>query len=150
VGRPGQGCQRRSFARQTLSEAFFDTMVRMSPGSWWKGRPAIGMVHKNGERIYGTTPARALDLVEAGTPSVSSLRRTTVTERVKKVKFGSRLSVTLVGEVYEVRDRDGLVGNPDPRTGTPFPEVDGGTLVVERVTVSDAGEVVNLGGTITP
>jgi hypothetical protein len=77
-------------------------MVSMSAGSWWSGRPAIGTVHKNGERIYGTTPARALDLVKAGTPSVSSLRRTTVTDRVKKVAFGSRLSVTLVGEVYEV------------------------------------------------
>jgi hypothetical protein len=135
-------------------------MGSMGPGLWWKGRPAIGMVHKNGDRIYGTTPARALDLVEAGTPSVSSLRRTTVTERVRKVKFGSRLSVTLKGDVYEVRDRDGLVGSltwapsrvgkPDPRTGTAFPEVDGGILVVERLIVSDAGEVVNLGGTITP
>lgn len=136
------------------------TMESMSPDSWWKGRPAVGMVHKNGDRIYGTTPACALDLVEAGTPSVPSLRRTTVTDRVRKVKFGSRLSVTLKGDVYEVRDRDGLVGNlswapsrvgkPDPRTGTAFPEVDGGILVVERLIVSDAGEVVNLGGTITP
>lgn len=135
-------------------------MGSKSPGSWRKGRLSVGMVHENGECIYGTTPARALDLMEAGTPSVSSLRRATVMERVKKIKFGSRLSVTLVGHVYEVRDRVGLVGNlswgpsqvgkPDPRTGTPFPEVDAGTLVVERLTVSDAGEVVNLGGTIIP
>jgi hypothetical protein len=98
--------------------------------------------------------------MKAGTPNVSSLRRATVTERVQLVQVGDRLSVVLVSNRYEVRDGEGLVGHLswgpiavgklDPRVGVPMPNVDGWILVVERLTVSSEGVVVNLGGYVVP
>jgi hypothetical protein len=118
------------------------------------------MVHKNGDRIYGSAGAYPAALMKAGTPNVSSLRRATVTDRVQLVQVGDRLTVILVGNRYEVGDSEGLVGhlswgpievgNLDPRVGVPIPDVDGWTLVVERLTVSSEGVVVNLGGYVTP
>ncbi|UQB14595.1 hypothetical protein [Clavibacter nebraskensis] len=131
----------------------------MAHGASWKGLPALGSIHRNGDRIYGSAGAYAADLIKAGTPSVSNLRRATVTVRVQLVQVGQQLTVVRVGNRYEVRDSEGLVGHLswgpievgklDPRIGVPMPDVDGWTLVVERFTVSNAGEVVNLGGTIT-
>ncbi|WP_435092789.1 hypothetical protein [Clavibacter michiganensis] len=83
-----------------------------------------------------------------------------MTERVQLVQVGNRLTVVLVGDRYEVRDGEGLVGHLswgspevgklDPRVGVPMPDVDGWILVVERLTVSSEGVVVNLGGYVTP
>jgi hypothetical protein len=135
-------------------------MVRMAQGASWKGLPALGSTHRNGDRIYGSAGAYAADLMKAGAPNVSSLRRATVTERVQLVQVADRLTVVLVGNRYEVRDGEGLVGHLswgpievgklDPRIGVPLPDVDGWILVVERLTVSSEGVVVNLGGYVSP
>jgi hypothetical protein len=132
----------------------------MAHGTSCERLPALGSTRRNGDRIYGSAGAYAADLMKAGTPNVSILRRATVTDRVQLVQVGDRLTVVLLGNRYEVRRGGELVGHltwgpsqvgkPDPRVGDPFPEVDGGTLVVERLTVNNTGVVVNLGGTITP
>jgi hypothetical protein len=138
----------------------YATMVHMAHGTSWKGLPALGSTHRNGDRIFGHAGTYAADLMKAGTPNVSSLRRATVTGRVQLVQVGDRLTVILVGNRYAVRDDEGLVGHLswgpievgklDPRVGVPMPDVDGRILVVERLTVSSGGVVVNLGGYITP
>ena len=119
----------------------------------------VGLPHKNGDRIYGTTSGYAIDLMASGTPTVSSLYRKSLTPAVGTVDIGDRLPVAFDGEFWWVTSGDAIVGRltwaaadrdrPDARTGElpALPEI--GTLLVERVFINE-GVVVNVAGKVLP
>lgn len=125
------------------------------------GYPPIGTTHLNGDRIYGFTTGYARDLLEAQTPSVSALKRSSITEFMGEVRIGDRLSIAWDGKRWTVHSNAGaLLGTlswASPGTN----EAEGaddtgawvsskGTLVVQRVFVSAEMTVVNCGGVAYP
>jgi hypothetical protein len=134
-------------------------LSRMKLKPVWESHPPIGLPHKNGDRIYGITSGYAADLMSAGTPTVSSLFRKSVTPAVSNIDIGDRLLVTFDGAYWWVSSDGALIGrltwtassrdHADPRTGTPMRLPDNGILIVERVFVN-SGMVVNIGGKVLP
>jgi len=110
--------------------------------------------------MFGFASGYAGDLMAAGTPVVSILRRSSVTSVVSLVDVGDELDVIWLGDRWVAR-RNGMDvgtltwnakerGNPDPRTGAPLWMLDDGVLHVERVVVDEDDIVVNLAGYVTP
>jgi hypothetical protein len=98
--------------------------------------------------------------MKRGTPMVSSLYARSVTPAIRGVDVGDELEVVFVGDRWVARLRDEEVGQltwsakrrgqPDPVTGSPLWDFDAGVLHVERVTINAEGEVVDIGGYVTP
>jgi hypothetical protein len=124
------------------------------------GYEEISGTRKNGDRVFGVFTLQATELMLRGTPAVSSLNAKTVTPVIASVRVGDLLPVIFDGDGWYVQRQGEIVGRLtwtakskgrlDPRTGTPQWDLDDGTLTVERVTVSTAGEVANLAGFVTP
>jgi len=123
----------------------------------WMTHSAMGLTHKNGDRIFGFASGYAADLFAAGTPVISSLLRSSVTEAVGSVDIGDTLDVLFDGEEWWACSTTGRIGRlnwrvsaltePDARTGTLL-EIRNGTLTVQRVFVNE-GRVVNIGGIVS-
>jgi len=125
------------------------------------GHPQLGSVHKNGDRRFGIRGLLASVYAARGTPMASNLYRSTVTEHMRDVRVGDELRVEWHGAYWWASSAAGTVGRltwsknlreetayvPDSRS--PF-DFNDGTLHVESVTVSAAGEVVNCGGYVVP
>ena len=134
-------------------------LIHMNSNPVWMSHLPVGLPHKNGDRVYGTTSGYAADLMAAGTPTVSSLFRKSITPAVGSIDIGDRLFVTFDGSYWWVSNGEAVVGRltwtassrdrPDPRTGLLPPLPDSGRLIVERVFINN-GEVVNLGGKVLP
>ena len=125
------------------------------------GHPQLGSVHKNGDRRFGVTGLLASVYVGRGTPQASNLYRSTVTEHVRDVRVGDELSVRWDGDHWWASSTAGTVGRLTwsknlreetayvPGGPSPF-DFNNGTLHVQSITVSAAGEVVNCGGYVVP
>ena len=114
----------------------------------WEKYDAVGSLHKNGDRIYGFTTGYASDLAAAGTPTVSSLYRASITDEVRSVDVGDMLPVSSDGGFWWVTKGGATIG----RLTWPAPDLPGhhaGVVEVQRVFVND-GVVVNLGGIFRP
>ena len=131
----------------------------MNSNPVWMAHLPIGLPHKNCDRVYGTTSGYAADLMAAGTPTVSSLFRKSITASVSSIDIGDRLRVASDGSYWWVSNAGAVIGrltwatssrdHPDPRTGMLPPLPDTGLLLVERVFINN-GAVVNLGGKFLP
>lgn len=124
------------------------------------GYPPIGMLHKNGDRLYGYTTGYSPQLLAAGTPNVSNFPLRHLTPEVEKVRIGDRLEIVFRGDRWEAL-RDGvLVGVLQfsvKNRGLPVLHFEGnhwdsdtGTLIVERLKISSEDRIVNIGGTAYP
>lgn len=125
------------------------------------GHPQLGSLHKNGDRRFGTTGLLASVYASRGTPQASNLYRSSVTEHMRGVRLGDELCVWWDGSHWWAASPAGTVGRftwsknlreatvyvPDGRR--PF-DFNDGTLHVQSVTISAAGEVVNCGGYVVP
>jgi len=125
------------------------------------GHPQVGSMHKNGDRMYGIAGPYARVLAARGTPKLSSLYHSTVTEEIRSVRVGDTLRVEWDGAHWWASSRAGRVGRltwskglrdrtayaPDGRSPYDF---DDGTLHVQTVTVDRAGTVVDCGGYVIP
>jgi len=134
---------------------------------WFKKRPVppeqypqIGSTHKNGDRMFGVHMPYAADLMRQDTPKVSSLQKTTVTKLIRDVQMHDELHVEWDGRHWWASAPEGRVGRltwppnskgqPDPRSGVPMHNLEGGTLHVKTITVDAAGVVVDVGGYVVP
>jgi len=119
-------------------------------GDW----PVLGGPHKNGDRILGTYHAYASDLIVAGTPTVSSLARKSITPLIPDVRIGDELHVEYVDKQWRVTDDGRLIGmltwgnGAVVWNGVEYEHPGAGTLHVERV-FENSGAIVNLGGYVT-
>ncbi|PYY64404.1 hypothetical protein DEJ30_08035 [Curtobacterium sp. MCPF17_003] len=125
------------------------------------GHPQLGSVHKNGDRRFGMTGLLASVYAGRGTPRASNLYRSSVTEHMREVRVGDELRVKWDGAHWWASSVAGTVGrltwskNLREETAyardsaSPF-DFDDGTLHVQSVTISAAGEVVNCGGFVVP
>ncbi|WP_146244614.1 hypothetical protein [Curtobacterium sp. MCPF17_018] len=125
------------------------------------GHPQIGSTHKNGDRMFGIAGLYSRVLAGRGTPKLSSLYHSTVTEHVRSVRVGDQLRVEWDGAFWWASSEVGRVGRlswskgdrargaAEPGGRSPF-DFDDGTLHVQNVTVSPAGEVVDCGGFVVP
>jgi hypothetical protein len=125
------------------------------------GHPQLGSVHKNGHRRFGVTGLLASVYAGRGTPQASNLYRSTVTEHVRDVRVGDELSVRWDGDHWWASSSAGAVGRLTwskslreetayaPGGPSPF-DFNDGTLHVQSITISAAGEVVNCGGFVVP
>ena len=125
------------------------------------GHPQLGSVQKNGDRRFGIRELLASVYAGRGTPQASNLYRPTVTEHMREVRVGDALRVEWDGAYWWASSPAGTVGRltwsknlreetayvPDGRSPVDFND---GTLHVQSVTVSAAGEVVNCGGYVVP
>jgi hypothetical protein len=111
--------------------------------SEWERYGQVGVTHANGDRIVGFVSGYARDLADAGTPNVSTLAKSSLTQAIGAVDIGDRL--TVVDMVVSLGDE--MVG----RITGPLVKALGGTgeLVVERVIVNGS-TVVNVGGIFYP
>jgi hypothetical protein len=118
-------------------------------------------VHKNGDRRFGMTGLYASVYAGRGTPQASNLYRSTVTEHMRGVRVGDALRVKWDGAHWWASSPAGTVGrltwSKNLREGTAYaPEgrspydLNDGTLHVQGITISAAGEVVNCGGYVVP
>lgn len=125
------------------------------------GHPQLGSVHKNGDRRFGMTGLLAAVYAGRGTPQASNLYRSTVTEHMREVRMGDALRVEWDGAHWWASSAAGTVGrltwSKNLREGTAYVtdgrspyDFDDGTLHVQSVTISAAGEVVNCGGYVVP
>lgn len=125
------------------------------------GHPQLGSVHKNGDRRFGVTGTLASVYAGRGTLQSSNLYRSTVTEYMRDVRVGDELRVRWDGDRWWASAAAGTVGRLTwsknlreetayvPGGPSPF-DFDEGTLHVQSVTISAAGEVVNCGGYVMP
>lgn len=120
----------------------------------------MGMIHKNGDRLYGYASGYASDLSAAGTPNVSGLPTRHHTAEMQSVRIGDRLDIVLNGTHWDA-ERNGVTVGRMPfvvkNRGLPIPHFEGtrwdhdvGVLVVERLKVSAANTIANIGGTAYP
>lgn len=124
------------------------------------GYPPVGMLHKNGDRLYGYTTGYSPQLLAAGTPNVSNLPLRHLTHEVENVRIGDRLEIVLRGEHWEAHRKGVLVGRLPfsvKDRGLPVLHFEGhhwdsdtGTFIVERLKISSEDRVVNIGGTAYP
>ncbi|AZZ54894.1 hypothetical protein [Rathayibacter iranicus] len=125
------------------------------------GHPQLGSQHKNGDRRFGIAGALSSTLAEHGTPMLSSLYHSTVTEHVRAVRVGDELHVEWNDSHWWASSPGGLVGRLSWAKGlraktihaqdgrSPF-DFDTGTLIVQSVTVDREGGVVDCGGYVIP
>ena len=125
------------------------------------GHPQLGSVHKNGDRRYGIIGLYASVLASRGTPMLSSLYHSTVTEQIRSVRVGDKLRVQWDGDHWWALSPRGRVGRPSwpkglrtrtgstPKSRRPY-DFDNGTLHVQEVTLDTAGDVVDCGGYVIP
>lgn len=120
----------------------------------------MGSIHKNGDRLYGYASGYSRNLAAAETPNVSGLPSRHHTAEIKNVRIGDRLAIVLKGTHWEA-ERNGITVGRMPfsvkNRGRKLEHFDGhewdndeGVLVVERLKISAADEVVNIGGTAYP
>lgn len=124
------------------------------------GYPPLGMVHKNGDRLYGYASGYAAALTEAGTPAVSGLVVKHNAPEIENVRINDRLAIVLCGEWWEVHRNGVPVGRLSFSTktrGAPIKHFageqwdhDSGVLIVERLKISAEDRIVNIGGTAYP
>ncbi|MDY0914485.1 hypothetical protein [Rathayibacter festucae] len=125
------------------------------------GHPQLGSVHKNGDRRFGIAGAPSQTLADRGTPMLSSLYHSTVTEHVRAVRVGDELRVEWNGTHWWASSTAGLVGrlswlkglradSTHLREGRSPYDFDSGTLHVRSVTVDQDGAVVDCGGYVIP
>lgn len=122
--------------------------------------PQIGSTHKNGDRMFGVAMPYAAELMKQGTPKVSSLQKSTVTELIHDVKMHDELAVTFDGRYWWASNEYGVVGRltwllslrgtPDVRSGVPMYDFDKGTLRVKTITIDTDNVVVDVGGYVVP
>lgn len=116
---------------------------------------------KDGSRLVGTAEAYAVDLYKDGTPPMHGLAlRHAKSPRVALVRIGDQLEVERDGKHWVVRDQHevlgvlrwtpSLDGRADARNGHIIRLPERGTLTVERLVLSAAGEVIDFGGTVVP
>lgn len=125
-----------------------------------KRYPQIGLTHKNGDRMFGVAMPYATELMQRGTPKVSSLQKSTVTELIRDVKLHDELAVTFDGHYWWASNDRGVVGRltwlvklrgtPDVRSGAPMFDFDEGTLHVKTITLDKTDIVVDIGGYVVP
>lgn len=127
------------------------------------GHPQVGSDHKNGDRMFGIAGPYARVLAGRGTPKLSSLYHSTVTEHIRSVRVLDELRVewdgmkhwwasSAAGPVGRLSWSKGLrdsVANLPDGTRNPY-DFDNGTLHVQTVTVNRAGDVVDCGGYVVP
>ncbi|QHC72228.1 hypothetical protein [Rathayibacter sp. VKM Ac-2801] len=125
------------------------------------GYPQLGSVHKNGDRRFGIAGARSQVLADRGTPMLSSLYHSTVTEHVGLVRVGDELRVEWNGTHWWASSPAGAVGRlswskglrtdaTHVREGRSPYDFNSGTLLVQSVTVDREGAVVDCGGYVVP
>jgi hypothetical protein len=122
--------------------------------------PQIGITHKNGDRLFGVDMPYAADLMRQGTPKVSSLQKSTVTELIREVQMHDELWVAWDGRHWWASSSAGRVGRltwlpnskgrPDPRSGVPMHDLERGVLHVKTITIDVDGVVVDVGGYVVP
>lgn len=125
------------------------------------GHPQLGSVHKNGDRRFGIAGLHSGVLAGRGTPMLSSLYHSTVTEHIGSVRVGDELHVEWRGTHWWATSDEGTVGRLSwskglreqtayvPDGPSPY-DFDDGTLYVQHVTLNTAGEVVDCGGYVVP
>ncbi|PPF25840.1 hypothetical protein C5C36_15635 [Rathayibacter sp. AY1G1] len=124
------------------------------------GHPQLGSMHKNGDRRFGIAGARSQTLADRGTPMLSSLYHSTVTEHVGAVRVGDELRVEWNGTQWWASSPAGVVGRLSWSKSLRIdathvlegrsPYDDSGTLLVQSVTVDREGAVVDCGGYVVP
>ncbi|MWV76022.1 hypothetical protein C5C31_14690 [Rathayibacter rathayi] len=125
------------------------------------GHPQLGSEHRNGDRRFGVAGGRSQALADRGTPMLSSLYHSTVTEHVRAVRVGDELRVEWNGTHWWASSTAGLVGRlswskglrtdaTDVRGGRSPYDFDSGILLVQSVTVDREGTVVDCGGYVVP
>lgn len=127
---------------------------------WPEQYPQIGSTDENGDRLFGVDMPYAADLMRQGTPKVSSLQKSTVTELIREVQMHDELPVAWDGRHWWASSPAGRVGRltwppnskgrPDPRSGVPMHDLDQGTLHVKTITIDVDGVVVDIGGFVVP
>ncbi len=116
----------------------------------WERYDQVGSAHKNGDRMRGFTTGYARDLMTAGTPTVSSLLRSSITPAVSRVDIGMLLQVAFEDDRWWVSIDGERVGRLTWSIAHPdFSGFRDGVVEVQRVFVN-AGVVVNLGGVFLP
>lgn len=127
------------------------------------GYPQVGSTHKNGDRMFGNAGPYARTLAARGTPKLSSLYHSTVTDRIRSVRVHDTLRVEWDGmKHWWASDATGVVGRLSWSKGyrdhvanlpadaqNPY-DFDNGTLHVQTVTVNRAGQVVDCSGYVIP
>lgn len=112
------------------------------------GYPCVGGPHSNGDQVFGYYEGYAADLRAAGTPTVSSLRRNTITDAIQDVRIGDKLQLKNVNKSLVVsklgREVGRLTWNDHEH------RFDGGVLEVQRVFIDVDGKVANCGGKALP
>lgn len=125
--------------------------------------PQVGSTHKNGDRMFGIAGPYARTLAARGTPKLSSLYHSTVTDRIRTVRVHDILRIEWDGvKHWWASDITGVVGRLSWSKGyrehvanlpadarNPY-DFDNGTLHVQTATVNRAGQVVDCGGYIVP
>ncbi|PZE72901.1 hypothetical protein DEJ27_00100 [Curtobacterium sp. MCPF17_018] len=118
-------------------------------------------MHKNGDRRFGVAGLLSSVLAGRGTPMLSSLYHSTVTEHIGSVRVGDELHVEWRGTHWWATSDEGAVGRLSwskglreqtayaPDGPSPY-DFDDGTLYVQYITVNAAGEVVDCGGYVVP
>lgn len=125
------------------------------------GHPQLGSAHKNGDRRFRLRELLASVYAGRVTPQASNLYRSSVTEHMRDVRVGDELRVWWDGDRWWASSSEGTVGRLTwsknlreetlyvPVGPSPF-DFNDGTLHVQSVTISTAGEVVNCGGYVVP
>lgn len=125
------------------------------------GHPQLGSTHKNGDRRFGVAGLLSRVYAGRGTPMLSSLYHSTVTEHIGSVRVGDELHVEWRGTHWWATSDEGTVGRLSwskglreqtadvPDGPSPY-DFDDGTLYVQHVTVSAVGDVVDCGGYVVP
>jgi len=125
------------------------------------GHPQLGSMHKNGDRRFGVAGARSQTLADRGTPMLSSLYHSTVTEHLGAVRVGDELRVEWNGTHWWASSPAGLVGRlswskglrtdaTHVREGRNAYDFDSGALLVQSVTVDREDAVVDCSGYVIP
>lgn len=112
------------------------------------GYPLIGGPHSNGDQVFGYYAGFAADLLETGTPTVSSLRRANITPVIREVRIGDRLLLKSVDKTLVVSKQGHDVGVLTWKDNKGL--FDGGIVEVQRVFIGLDGNVVNCGGVAVP
>lgn len=111
------------------------------------GYPRIAGPYNNGDQVFGYYEGFATDLRAAGTPQVSSLKRSTITKAIQDVRIGDQLSLRSANNTLTVFKR-GPVGQVHWKDHKDV--FDGGLLEVQQVFIDIYGNVVNCGGKARP
>lgn len=161
VSRVRSSAERRQVGLEPLTHGYSRRITLADVPTAAGGHPQIGSTHKNGDRMFGIAGPFARALAERGTPRVSSLHHSTVTEQVRAVRVGDELRVAWDGSHWWASSPAGTVGRltwpkgfrPEtayaPAERSPY-DFDSGTLHVQSVTLNTLGVVIDCGGYVVP